>query len=272
MILAENPQNMSSAGYERLLSTFLSGRSKKTRRAYLSDLKTLAEFLGAHSMTDALRFFLSGGQQYANHIALEFKNELLEKKKNAPATINRKLATLRSLTKMARMIGLLSWHLTAENLRNELYRDTSGPGKDVIRQLLSLFNGKTDPKSLRDLAILRLLYDIGLRREEISQIDYDDLLAGKIQVLGKGKRSKVAMSLPPVTERALASWITARGTAGGALFTNFDRAGKGNRLTGNSIYRNLMSLSRKIGKEVRPHQIRHTSITQACTRTYQKLR
>jgi integrase/recombinase XerC len=56
---------------------------------------------------------------------------------------------------------------------------------------------------------------------------------------------------------------TVRGQEPGPLFTNFDRARKGRRLTGTSIYRLVRGLGRRAGLTVRPHGLRHAAITEA---------
>jgi len=55
----------------------------------------------------------------------------------------------------------------------------------------------------------------------------------------------------------------------GPLFTNFDRAGKGARLTGHSLYRIVRGIGRKAGLStpVRPHGLRHAAITAALDAT-----
>jgi integrase/recombinase XerC len=62
----------------------------------------------------------------------------------------------------------------------------------------------------------------------------------------------------------LTAWLEVRGTEPGPLFTNVDRAGKGLRLTGTSVYRVIRELGRRSGAgHVRPHGLRHTAITEA---------
>ena len=94
-------------------------------------------------------------------------------------------------------------------------------------------------KILRDRAALRLLYDLGLRRSEVVGLDVGDfdLDAGTISVVGKGHTQTTKLTLPGPTKEAIRQWLEARGTEPGALFTNLDRAGKGYRLTGTSLYR-----------------------------------
>jgi ribonuclease I len=52
------------------------------------------------------------------------------------ATINRRLAALRSLVKLATTLGLVSWTLAVENLKAQAYRDTRGPSLDAYKALL----------------------------------------------------------------------------------------------------------------------------------------
>lgn len=264
-MILENPAHLSPKGYEKLLNTFLYGRSEKTRRAYKRDLWDFTEFCEEKDLITTIRLLIGTGQAGANLMALDFKEHLIRSGK-APASINRKLASLRSLTRMARVIGLISWTLEVSNVANESYRDTSGPGLNAISVALNHLSNKSKPKALRDIAIFRMLYDLGLRRAEISKLDFEDLdMANKkIQVLGKGKRTKVVMSLSSSSTEALQRWIEIRGTESGPLFYNFDRAKKGLRLSDTSIYRIVRKIGNEIGVKMRPHGIRHTAITEAC--------
>jgi len=51
------------------------------------------------------------------------------------------------------------------------------------------------------------------------------------------------------------------------MFTNFDNARKGERLTGTSVYRIVRKLGEQIGIQTRPHGIRHTAITECVKRS-----
>jgi integrase/recombinase XerC len=179
----------------------------------------------------------------------------------APATVNRRLAALRSLVKLARTVGLVPWQLELPNVRRLAYRDTTGPGVDVVRRMLEALAGMP-----RDYAILRLLYDLGLRRGEVVGLDFEhlDLEAGTVSVMGKGQAERAKLSLPRQTREALAGWVAVRGTGEGPLFLNRDRARKGSRLTGTSLYRIVKELGKRVGVRVHPHALRHTAITRAC--------
>ena len=250
---------------DELLAAFLSGRSDCTRRAYNQDLDDFRRFLGAGIVSEAAHLLLSRGHGNANALALAWRANLQERRLQA-ATINRRLAALRSLVQLARTLGIVPWTLEVRNVRAESYRDTRGPGRRGVRLLLDEIERRGDKKSLRDRAALRLLYDLGLRRSEVVGLDVDDLDldAGTLAVLGKGHTQKTKLTLPAPTREAIREWLEARGTEPGPLFTNVDRAGKGCRLTGTSLYRTVRRLGEQVGLKVRPHGLRHTAITEAC--------
>jgi integrase/recombinase XerC len=146
------------------------------------------------------------------------------------------------------------------------YRDTKGPGVENFRRILSMVESRGDVKGIRDTAILRLLFDIGLRRGELIALDLDDLdVEGKtLKVLGKGSTQKTELTLPEQTVIAISDWLRVRGNHPGPLFVNLDRARKGNgRLDAKSIYRLVRGLGEKIGIRTRPHGIRHSAVTEA---------
>jgi integrase/recombinase XerC len=66
---------------------------------------------------------------------------------------------LRSLCKLARVLGFSTWSLEVEAPRVETLRDTRGPGKEGFRRLLAQLEVRSDRKGLRDRAILHLLFD-----------------------------------------------------------------------------------------------------------------
>ena len=131
--------------------------------------------------------------------------------------------------------------------------------------MLEAVDGDTE-KARRDRAILRLLFDLALRREEVAALDVQDLdlEAGTIAVMGKGRTQKVSLTLPPETVEAIQAWLEVRGVDPGPLFVSLHRGRKGiTRLTGTSIYRMIRSLGDQVGIKARPHGLRHAAITAA---------
>jgi integrase/recombinase XerC len=176
------------------------------------------------------------------------------------------MAALRSLVQLARTFGMVAWTLEVKNVRSEAYRDTKGPGLQGVKRLLNETKRRKTPKSIRDHLALRLLFDLALRCGEVVSLTVEDvdLERGTVMVRGKGKTSKQALTLPDPTKAALEEWLEIRGNEPGVLFKNFDRAKKGDCLTGVSLYRIVRRLGEKIGVKARPHGLRHTAITEAC--------
>lgn len=263
-IIPQTPQ--STLTHKQLIGAFLSGRSEKTIQAYRQDLEDFRAFLKASSIDEAARSLLSCVHGQANALALAYKTSLIERGLQA-ATVNRRLASLRSLVKLARTLGIIPWALEVENMRSQSYRDTKGPGKEGYRSLLNQAKGaKKEPKAARDTAILHLLYDMGLRRGEVVGLDLTDLdlTGGTLMILGKGHTQKDALTLPTETGAVILSWIHVRGEDPGPLFTNLDPARQGTgRLTGTGLYKLVRGLGEKAGIKARPHGLRHSAITQA---------
>ena len=251
-----------------LLDAFLSDKSPKTIEAYRRDLEDFQRFLQADDMNDAIRLFFADGLHAANHVALQYKTHLVDDKKLQPTTVNRKLAALRSLTDMAYTLGLITWKVRVKNQKvSSSLRDTRGPGKTGIDKLREEVSKRTDPKGLRDSAILHVLYDLALRRAEVVPLDLADvdLEAGTLRILGKGRLQKENLTLPTRTRRMLVEWIAVRGAWAGPLFVNFhhDPTVRGKRLSATSLYRVIRELGAQTGQKVRPHGLRHTAISEA---------
>lgn len=247
-----------------LAAAFLAGRNARTRAAYRQDLADFAAHLGAPSITAACDALLEAGHGTANAMAHGYRAALVERGL-APATINRRLAALRSVVKLARTLGRVPWSLEVESVRSIGYRDTRGPGLVGVARLVGAFAGRTEPKAIRDRALLALLYDLALRRGEVVALDlaHLDLEAGTLSIRGKGRGERETLTIPAPTRACLAAWLAVRGDAPGPLFRNVDPAGKGERLTGTSLYRIVRELGDRVGVRARPHGLRHAAITDA---------
>jgi len=249
-----------------LVAAFLAGRSPQTLKAYRQDLEGFRVWTGAATVEDASRALLEGGHGNANGTALAWRASMVDAGA-APASINRRLAALRSLVKLARTLGLVPWTLEVEGLEAVAYRNTKGPGVDAVRSMLAVVDARTGPKAARDRAMLRCLFDLALRRGELVALDvaHVDLQAGTIAVMGKGRTARESLTLPMPTLAAIRVWLEARGTEPGPLFTTAHRGMRGVRLTGDGVADVLEELATAAGikGKVRPHGLRHSSITRA---------
>lgn len=248
----------------RLVDAFLSGRNARTLEAYGRDLEDFRAFVRSLTLDEAAGELLGRGHGEANALALAYKTSLVERKL-AAATVNRRLAALRSLVKLARTLGHVPWTLEVESAKGEAYRDTRGPGRGAVRRMLDRLDARLDQKGRRDRAIVRLLFDVAFRRGEVVSLDLEhvDLEAGTIAVLGKGRTGRAKVTLPEPTKAALSAWIEVRGSEAGPLFVSLDRAARGHRLTGKTLYKMIRELGEDLDLRVRPHGLRHAAITEA---------
>lgn len=243
-----------------LLKAFLSGRNESTLRTYRQGLKTFAAFLG-RTPDEASAWLFSRRPGDANKLGLDFKAWLMEKG-YAAATINNRLAALRSLVHLGKTLGLVGWDLEVEGLRSEAYRDTAGPGMDkILSKIRSLRAGaREDRVAARDVSIVGLLGLMGLRRGEVVSLDFEslDLAQGKLRLVGKGNTQKDPLTIPQALIELLKVWIRHRGEHPGPLFVHFRQLEMKERLSDRSVGR----ITHKLGLG-RAHGLRHAAITEA---------
>ena len=252
-IISDVPAVQETAS-QRLLRAFLSGRTRRTHEAYRADLRDFAAFVGM-PLDNTMDYLIgcTGGE--ANELALAFRTHMTEAKLS-PATVNRKLAALRSAMKVAKLLGIVAWTIEVDSLRVEGIRDTRGPGVDGFKAILGATGD--DAKGLRNRAALRLLFDLGLRRSEVCGIDLSDYDGESVMILGKGKLEKERLTLPAPTRAAIEAWLTVRGREPGSLFRNMH----GGPLCDNGLWLVVKELGEKVGLKVAPHKLRHAAITQ----------
>ncbi len=237
------------------LEAWLKGRSAQTRRAYQADLRDFGKYLGL-SEPDALAAYFAFDGPTANTYVLDYRNQMVDKKL-APATINRRLAALRSLAKVGRLTGKVVWTIDVDNVDAEQYRDTQGPGVENLKKMKGAMEGTLHEK--RNRAILLLLQTNGLRRSEIAELEYPDHIdttGVRISIMGKGRRQREWVPTTKQVLAAIASWVRERGDEPGSLFG----------LTGGGVYGVVRAAAKKVSVVTSPHRVRHTAITRVLDR------
>ena len=252
----------------RLYAAFLAGRSAHTLRAYAADLDAFAGYLGEPSAGAALSRLISTSAGEGNGLMLAYRAHMVDAALT-PATINRRLAAIRSALKLARTLGLTAWAPEIRGLKVEAYRDTTGPGLPGTRAMLARARTQAPLKAARDVALVRLMFDLGLRRGEVTGLDLEDFEAKerRLWIRGKGRTQKEARTLPEPTLAALSTWIDIRAhtepSAQTAMFVGLAGRVRGQRLTGRGLYHVITELGAAVGLRTRPHGLRHASITAA---------
>jgi integrase/recombinase XerC len=265
------PTLLSQASQRDLVAELLADkRSPNTRRAYERDLREFFAMVAASAPTPAMVAEFLGLDRFAAiSLVLKYKALLIEKGLKE-ATVNRRLAAIKSLVNYARKIGKCDFSLEdIPSERNQSYRDTTGISAQAFKKVLATCDRFT-LKGKRDYALLHLLWSNALRRNEAASLDIShfDPDARTLAILGKGKgTNRVIISLSNATINALLEWLNSRHcfNLNAALFCSVSRNQNGHRLTGEAMRQIVENSCKKAGisKKMSPHRIRHGSITHA---------
>lgn len=136
-----------------------------------------------------------------------------------------------------------------------------------LDRLISSASGENE-RSLRDRAILEMLFSTGLRVSELCSLNSDiDLSRDELSVRGKGDKVRVVF-LSPSAKEAVRTYLKARKDMEEALFVSSSAIGKGGkrkpeRLTPRSVQMLIKTYAAKAGitKKVTPHVLRHSFAT-----------
>jgi integrase/recombinase XerC len=195
---------------ESILNAWRAGKSPSTMRSYEHDLAAFARFLSsglgiepALSIEAALDRLFREESASAHGIVLQFRASLLDANL-APASINRALATLRSVSKLGRMLRVVhgGWYLEVPGVKAERRRDTRGPIVDDIRRMVEATAAETETET-RDQAIVVTLFCLGLRVSELCGLNLEetDLARGTVWIRGKGQRERELVPRQPRSSR-----------------------------------------------------------------------
>ncbi|HET7177827.1 MAG TPA: site-specific tyrosine recombinase XerD [Solirubrobacterales bacterium] len=266
MAIAVEPRPAVGARFEGLVLDFLSylelerGLSRNTLNAYRTDLLQYGEYLAEHDV-DALA---AGPADIADFLADLATGG--DRPACSAATIHRKAACLRSFYKHLRRDELIVDDPTAALSAPRRSRKLpSVLNQAEVRLLLTAPRG-SEPTTLRDRALLELMYACGLRASETIGLEPGDLdlHEGLLRARGKGSKER----LVPVGRQAIAA-VRAYLRGGrpklvgerreAKLFVNF----RGGPLTRQGLYKIVQRHARAAGLAGRmsPHTLRHSFAT-----------
>jgi integrase/recombinase XerC len=268
------------ASAEEVVKAWLTGKSARTLGEYSLDLNDFRRFVKAPTSVAAAELLMTAGPAAANRCVLEYRADMIDRRGLKSNTVARRLATLRSLIKLGRQLGMINWSIDIQGPRIVPYRDTRGPGLEGWLDIEATARkpSKRDPDgrlAKRNTALVGLMFDLALRRSEVAALDLGDVDLdaregrGEIHIIAKGRTEKEPRTIGSEPLRAaLAEWIAARGSAPGALFIRLDRARDRKelkRISGHSVDRVIKALSRRAGLKWKAHAhgLRHQAITTA---------
>jgi integrase/recombinase XerD len=266
--MATAPAHPSTRPFNDLVLDFLAylelerGLSRNTLEAYRTDLQQFGAWLAEQHLS-ALEV---GHTQLSEFVAQLGTGEPGEGRAAAPATVQRKVACLRSFYRHLRREEILNHDPTAE-LRAPRggHKLPQVLSRAEVKRLLETPRG-TEPRALRDRALLELMYACGLRASEaigleVADLDLDE---GVLRARGKGNRER----LVPVGRQAVgaARAYLERGRqrlVGDRTETRLFVNSRGGGLTRQGLYKIVQRHAGNAGLAGRmsPHTLRHTFAT-----------
>ena len=236
--------------------------SVHTVRAYIGDLESLLAHLETLKVDQIAELEL-------NHLRSWLANQQI--KGGARTSLSRRITSIRLFTK---------WAVKNKYLAKDVSTTLATPkGHRILPDVLEIEEAKTamdslatraseeqTPLSLRDVAIVEMLYATGARVGELCGLDFNDIDYDRqtIRVLGKGNKERTIPFGNPAL-RALTSWLKqgrdqiAQTHSGDAVFIGARGKRIDQRTVRTVVYEALSAIEgiERMG----PHALRHSAAT-----------
>ena len=218
----------------------------------------LASDQGGHSQNDHITEWSQVGKENV----LSYQSFLRERK-YADSTVARKIAAVKSFFHYLTDKKLILSDPTAllDSPRVDKYLPKAISESD-IELLLEQPENHTGPESLRDMAMLGLLYSTGMRVSELVSLNLDDvdLENNRVRCVGKGSKARLIpvlarqhINLEDYLNKARPQLVGSNGEI--ALFVNH----RGHRLTRQGFWLILKAYADEAGiADITPHTLRHS--------------
>lgn len=257
-----------SENYEKLIAAFARhlqverSLSAHTIRAYLGDLESLLNHLEASGVSDISQLQLI-------HLRSWLANQQV--KGGARTTLSRRAVSVRLFTK---------WAVKNKYLEKDVAATLATPkGHRTLPDVLEIADAKLamdslatraaeeeTPISLRDVAMVEMLYATGARVAELCGLDLSDIDYERqtIRVLGKGNKERtIPLGNPAI--RALTNWLNdgrdslKNSLSGNAVFLGARGKRIDQRAVRTVVYNALQAIEgvERLG----PHALRHSAAT-----------
>lgn len=241
--------------------------SSKTLKAYRTDLTQLHVFLSAEKSIDAI----------TDITKLNLRDYLAEIASLKPKSIKRKIAVIKTLFNYLEFEDRILVN-PFRKMRIKIKEPQKLPVVMDVREVAKIFrtiyrkkeqlenlNSYAYKESVRNIAILELLFSTGARVSEIAFLQIDDinLQSGSISIKGKGNKERIIQVCNQETLTVLKTYSSLFDdkikNAGGAFFVN--RFNK--KLSDQSIRNMVKAVATKAGitKHITPHTFRHSFAT-----------
>lgn len=260
---------------QQVLTTWFDRYSPRTVEVYRNALEAFARWVarngdldGTPSAAHATSWLFSLPSPEA-HVHVQAFLKFLKDRGLAPNSIGIHLSALRSLVKLGRVLGAVTWTLEVRGPKMQNVRDTRGPGLDDAKKLIEHTKRRAE-----DHALVWLMLERGLRGIEVRELQLKHLRLSdrppSIMVRGKGQSGLTPVEVSAQTRAAVEDWLQVRhARVGGDLdgFLFFKRTNSHAQLSKSALTNRIARIGRAAGVRVWPHGLRHTAITLALDST-----
>jgi site-specific recombinase XerD len=234
---------------------FEQSASEHTLQAYKTDLRQFIVFVTTQAGKELSPIDLS-------EELIRSYTDWLRAQGYRPATISRKFAALRSFLQFLIEAGLITTTGIDDGLKVE-YQPRKKPrmlDRDELSRLLEAPRSGSSPGSLRDAAILALLYEGGFRATELVKLRLADVQLSQARIRHPSQPEQ-SVNVPDAVERIRAYLQEgrphlARDPFESALFLN--QRGKGLTRQGLWLVVKRWATAAGIDEPLSPHTLRHT--------------
>ena len=240
---------------QQLMTLWLHGKSRHTRRYYRRDAERFLQFAGAPlaelDAMDVQRFF-----------------DALEGDRLAPSSLGRSIAAVKSFLRFAHQTGAIADNIGAA-FKVPSSKDTLSERILSREEVLALINQAT---SERNRVMLRMLYSCGLRVSELCGLQWRDLRSrqegGQVTIYGKGNKTRVVL-IPAAVWRDLEGLKARYCVPPTRMAPVFPSRKRGNALDPSQVMRIVRQAARNAGLDapVSPHWLRHAHASHSLDRS-----
>ena len=253
--------------------------SPRTVEAYRDDLRDFGRFMGWSAKgADPLVVSAEQVRKVGEDDVKTWMLEMLEKEKQSPRSVKRKLSALHSFYRFLLRTGKVTRDVTARVVppkadkplpvffRPAEMEAALAPSGSPIEG--ERFVDGESFENLRDLLIIEMLYQTGMRQAEMLGLqDKDlDLQQGQVRIFGKRRKERIVPFGSALAEQ-IKEYMEARdalcSTTPAVFFVKRSRGGEIVPLTKNTLYTIVRTRMGEVStlKKHSPHVLRHTFAT-----------
>ena len=252
--------------------------SPRTVEAYRDDLRDFGRFMGWSAKgADPLVVSAEQVRKVGEDDVKTWMLEMLEKEKQSPRSVKRKLSALRSFYRFLLRTGKVTRDVTARVVppkadkplpvffRPAEMEAALAPSGSPIEG--ERFVDGESFENLRDLLIIEMLYQTGMRQAEMLGLqDRDfDLQQGQVRIFGKRRKERIVPFGPALAEQ-IKGYMEARAeliTGPQTFFVKQSKSGEVVPMTKNTLYNIVRTRMGEVStlKKHSPHVLRHTFAT-----------